>query len=95
MNFPSQLHTHWHGERFYSFNRVLRDSFGNRVYKVGLRLDFTRPNRDAKDAVAGCLYCNKSIHTAASYRRRMSVTEQHELGAAVVRRRHNAERLIA
>lgn len=95
MNFPSHLQTHWHGKRFNSVNRVLRDSFGARVYKIGLRLDFTCPNRDGKVAVGGCIYCNNSSHTPANYRPRMAVTEQLEQGAAAIRRRHNAERFIA
>jgi len=95
MNFPAHLQTLWHSKRFNSFNRVLRDGFDARVYKIGLRLDFTYPNRDGKVAVGGCIYCNNSSHTPANYRPRMSVTEQLEQGAAAIRRRHNAERFIA
>jgi len=95
MNFPAHLHDLWHGKRFNSFNRVLRESFDARVYKIGLRLDFTCPNRDCKVAVGGCIYCNNSSHTPANYRPRMSVTEQLEQGAAALSRRHNAERFIA
>jgi len=95
MNFPGHLQTHWHGKRFNSFNRALRDGFGARVYKIGLRFDFTCPNRDGRVAVGGCIYCNNSSHTPANYRPRMSVTEQLEQGAAAIRRRHNAEHFIA
>lgn len=95
MNFPAHLQTLWHSKRFNSFNRVLRDGFDARVYKIGLRLDFTCPNRDGEVAVGGCIYCNNSSHTPANYRPRMSVTEQLEQGAAAIRRRHNAERFIA
>ena len=95
MNFPAHLQTLWHNKRFNSFNRVLRDGFDARVYKVGLRLDFTCPNRDGTVAVGGCTYCNNSSHTPANYRPRMSVTEQLEQGAAAIRRRHHAERFIA
>jgi len=95
MNFPSHLQGLWHGKRFNSFNRVLRDGFDVRVYKIGLRLDFTCPNRDGKVAVGGCIYCNNSSHTPANYQPRLSVTEQLEQGAAAIRRRHKAERFIA
>ena len=95
MNFPAHLQTLWHSKRFNSFNRVLRDGFDARVYKIGLRLDFTCPNRDGKVAVGGCIYCNNSSHTPANYRPRMSVTEQLEQGATALRRRHHAERFIA
>jgi radical SAM protein (TIGR01212 family) len=95
MNFPDHLQSLWHGKRFNSFNRVLRDRFAARVYKIGLRLDFTCPNRDGTVAVGGCVYCNNASHTPANYRPRMSVTEQLEQGAAAIRRRHNAGRFIA
>lgn len=95
MNFPSHLQELWHGKRLNSFNRVLRDGFDARVYKIGLRLDFTCPNRDGKVAVGGCIYCNNASHTPANYQPRLSVTEQLEQGAAAIHRRHRAERYIA
>ena len=95
MNFPSSLQNLWRGKRYNSFNRVLKDIFAARVYKIGLRLDFTCPNRDGKVAVGGCIYCNNASHTPQDYRPRTSVTEQLEQGAAAVRRRHGAEKFIA
>ena len=44
---------------------MLRERFDARVYKIGLRLDFTCPNRDGTVAVGGCIYCNNASHTAA------------------------------
>lgn len=95
MNFPAHLQTLWQGKRFNSFNRALRAEFATRVYKIGLRLDFTCPNRDGKVAVGGCIYCNNSSHTPANYLPRLSVTAQLEQGAAALRRRHQAEGFIA
>lgn len=95
MNFPISLHKQWHGKRFNSYNRILRDAFAARVYKIGLRMDFTCPNRDGTVAVGGCIYCNNASHTPQDYRPRASVTEQLEQGAAAIRRRHRAERFIA
>ena len=66
-----------------------------RVYKVGLRLDFTCPNRDGKVAVGGCIYCNNASHTPQDYQPRTSVTEQLEKGTDAVRQRHKAEKFIA
>jgi len=95
MNFPAFLKNHWQGKRFNSINRVLRDTFGARVYKIGLRLDFTCPNRDGKVAVGGCIYCNNASHTPQDYIPRTSVTAQLEQGAVAVQRRHKAEKFIA
>lgn len=95
MKFPAHLQNLWHGKRFNSFNGVLRDEFAARVYKIGLRLDFTCPNRDGTVAVGDCIYCNNSSHTPANYQPRLSVTQQLEPGAAAMRQRHQAERFIA
>jgi radical SAM protein (TIGR01212 family) len=95
MNFPIALHNQWHGKRYNSYNRILRDTFAARVYKIGLRMDFTCPNRDGRVAVGGCLYCNNASHTPQDYRPRTSVTEQLDQGAAAVRKRHGAEAFIA
>lgn len=95
MDFPISLHNQWHGKRYNSYNRILRDTFAARVYKIGLRMDFTCPNRDGTVAVGGCIYCNNASHTPQDYRPRMSVTEQLEQGAAALRKRHRAERFIA
>jgi uncharacterized protein len=95
MIFPVDLQTRWHGKRFNSYNRVLKDNFAMRVYKIGLRLGFTCPNRDGKVAVGGCTYCNNASHTPQDYRPRTSVTQQLEQGATAIRRRHKAEQFIA
>src|SRR4030067_1028469 len=67
MTFPVSLQKSWHGKRFNSYNRVLKDIFGARVYKIGMRMDFTCPNRDGKVAVGGCIYCNNASHTSEDY----------------------------
>ncbi len=95
MKFPISLQKPWRGKRFNSYNRALKDAFDARVYKIGLRLDFTCPNRDGKVAVGGCIYCNNASHTPQDYRPRASVTEQLEQGAAALRKRHKAEKFIA
>jgi radical SAM protein (TIGR01212 family) len=95
MSLPIALQNRWGGKRFNSFNSVLRSRFNTRVYKIGLRLDFTCPNRDGTVAVGGCIYCNNASHTPIDYRPRTSVTAQLEQGAIALRKRHKAENFIA
>jgi uncharacterized protein len=95
MDFPKTLAAQWRGKRFNSFNSALREVFDARVYKIGLRLDFTCPNRDGKVAVGGCIYCNNASHTPQEYRPRQSVTAQLEQGAFALQKRHKAEKFIA
>jgi radical SAM protein (TIGR01212 family) len=95
MNFPLSLRNLWHGKRFNSLNRELRAVFNTRVYKIGLRVNFTCPNRDGTVAVGGCIYCNNAGHTPPDYQPRVSVTAQLEKGALAVARRHKAKNFIA
>jgi len=95
MNFPNSLQKRWCGKRYNSLNGVLKDTFSARVHKIGLRMDFTCPNRDGKVAVGGCIYCNNAGHTPQDYRPRTSVKEQLDQGANAIRKRHKAEKFIA
>ncbi|HEY2989739.1 MAG TPA: TIGR01212 family radical SAM protein [Candidatus Binatia bacterium] len=95
MNFPRHLELDWSGKRYNSFQRNLKNAFHSRVYKVGLRMDFTCPNRDGLVATGGCIYCNNAGHTPQGFRPGMSVTEQLERGTEALRRRHRAEKFIA
>ena len=95
MNFPSHLARRWGGKRYHSLNRALKDTFNARVHKVGIRMDFTCPNRDGTVAVGGCIYCNNASHTPQGFRAGTSVTEQLAQGAAALKRRHRAEKFIA
>jgi radical SAM protein (TIGR01212 family) len=85
----------WDGKRYNSFQSNLKRAFRSRVYKVGLRMDFTCPNRDGSVAVGGCIYCNNAGHTPQGFRSGMSVTEQLERGTEALRRRHRAEKFLA
>lgn len=46
-------------KRYYTWNRHLRDEFGEKVFKVPLDGGFTCPNRDGKVAHGGCTFCSE------------------------------------
>jgi len=48
MNFPLHLKNRWGGKRYNSFQSNVKTAFQSRVYKVGLRMDFTSPNWQGK-----------------------------------------------
>ena len=45
MEFPLDLASRWGGKRDNCFNRVLKNTFNARVYKVSLRMDFAWQGR--------------------------------------------------
>lgn len=45
-------------ERFYSFNRYLREKFAERVHRISIDAGFSCPNIDGTLSSEGCIYCN-------------------------------------
>jgi radical SAM protein (TIGR01212 family) len=48
----------WGDKRYHTWNYHLRQSFGDKVFKVMLDAGFTCPNRDGKEAIGGCTFCS-------------------------------------
>ncbi|MBN2483433.1 MAG: TIGR01212 family radical SAM protein [Candidatus Omnitrophica bacterium] len=46
--------------RYYSYNRYLREKFGERVHRISLDAGFSCPNIDGTLSDTGCIYCNNS-----------------------------------
>ncbi len=44
-------------KRYLTFNRHLKETFGEKVYKVTIDAGFTCPNRDGTKGRGGCIYC--------------------------------------
>lgn len=45
-------------EPYYSFNRYLREKFGERVHRISITAGFNCPNLDGTLSKEGCVYCN-------------------------------------
>lgn len=43
---------------YYSLNQYLRDTFGQKVYKIAIDGGFTCPNRDGTLDTRGCIFCS-------------------------------------
>jgi len=65
---------------YYSFNQYLRDTFGQKVYKIALDGGFTCPNRDGTLGTRGCIFCSGAGSGDFAQSRTLSVTEQLERG---------------
>lgn len=47
-------------KRYHSWNQHLKDTFGEKVFKVAIDGGFTCPNRDGTAAFGGCSFCSTS-----------------------------------
>jgi uncharacterized protein len=82
------------GERFRSYNKWLKEKFGERVYKVIVDAGFTCPNRDGKVAVGGCAYCNNNSFRPPSAIKTDPIRDQVRDGIQYIRKRFEANKYI-
>lgn len=83
-----------HTERFRSYNRWLKERFGERVYKVIVDAGFTCPNRDGTVATGGCAYCNNSSFRPPSAIKTDPIRQQVDEGIEYIRKRFEARKFI-
>lgn len=65
---------------YYSLNRYLKDTFGEKVYKIAIDGGFTCPNRDGTLDTRGCIFCSGTGSGEFAGKRTDSVTSQIEKG---------------
>lgn len=80
---------------YLSFNKYLKDKFGQKVYKISLDGGFTCPNRDGKAGTRGCIFCSKGGSGDFAESREMSITEQIESGKKKVEKKIKSGKYIA
>lgn len=80
---------------YLSFNKYLKDKFGQKVYKISLDGGFTCPNRDGKTGTRGCIFCSKGGSGDFAESREMSITEQIENGKKRVEKKIKNGKYIA
>lgn len=80
---------------YLSFNKYLKDKFGQKVYKISLDGGFTCPNRDGKTGTRSCIFCSKGGSGDFAESREMSITEQIESGKKKVEKKIKSGKYIA
>ncbi len=66
--------------KYYTLNQYLKDTFGEKVYKIALDGGFTCPNRDGSLDTRGCIFCSGEGSGEFAGNRRETITEQIEKG---------------
>ena len=82
-------------ERYYSLNRHLRETFGQKVYKLALDGGMTCPNRDGTLDTRGCIFCSAGGSGDFAEGRCASVREQIHRAKARIRAKTDADKFIA
>lgn len=80
---------------YYSLNEYLRNTFGEKVYKISLNGGMTCPNRDGTLSSKGCIFCSKGGSGEFSADKLLSVTEQIEQAKQRIKTKTDCKRFIA
>lgn len=70
----------WDDKPYYSLNYYLKETFGEKVFKISLDAGCTCPNRDGTLDTRGCIFCSKGGSGDFASSRRLSISEQIEDG---------------
>lgn len=81
--------------RYYSLNTYLRQTFGEKVYRLSLNGGMTCPNRDGSIDTRGCIFCSAGGSGDFAASPQQSVTEQIAQAKLLLREKTNCRKYIA
>lgn len=86
----------WHGRPYYSLDAFLKNTYGEKLYKIAVDAGFTCPNRDGTLGSGGCIFCSAggSGEFAVKTADHPSVTDQIETGLALFAHKRVGQRFI-
>lgn len=81
--------------RYYSLDTYLKETFGEKVYRISLNGGMTCPNRDGSKGTRGCIFCSRGGSGDFAEDHLLSVTEQIESGKKKLEQKTNCRKYIA
>lgn len=85
----------WGEKRYYSLDYYIKETFGEKLYKIALDGGMSCPNRDGKLGTGGCIFCSAGGSGDFAGNRNVSIKEQLEQGKELICRKHTGSSYIA
>ncbi len=86
---------YWNEKRYYSLDYYIKETFGEKLYKIALDGGMTCPNRDGKLGHKGCIFCSEGGSGDFAGDRNVSIKEQLNAGKSLVQNKHTGSSYIA
>lgn len=86
---------YWGEKRYYSLDYYLKQTYGEKLYKLSLNGGMTCPNRDGTFGKRGCIFCSSGGSGDFAPDASFSITEQIERGKELVRKKQTGTAYIA
>lgn len=85
----------WMGKPYHSLDFMLRERFGEKVYKVALNGGMSCPNRDGTLGTGGCIFCSAGGSGDFAASSHLSITEQIGSQTDAIRRKRPVNKFVA
>lgn len=86
---------HWGEKRYYSLDYYLKQTYGEKLYKISLNGGMTCPNRDGTLGSRGCIFCSRGGSGDFAESSGLSITEQIEKGKHQIEKKYTGGSYIA
>ena len=85
----------WGEKPYHSLDYMLRERFGEKVYKVTLNGGMSCPNRDGKIGTRGCIFCSAGGSGDFAADATLSITDQIESQISILSQKRPIHKYIA
>lgn len=85
----------WGDKRYYSLDYYIRQTFGEKLYKIALNGGMTCPNRDGTLGRKGCIFCSEGGSGDFAGNANLSIREQLAAGKELVAGKYSGSSYIA
>ena len=85
----------WNGKRYHSLDYYLKETFGEKLYKLSLDGGMTCPNRDGKISYGGCIFCSQEGSGDFAAKFSGDIDKQIEDAKSVISEKFSGRRYIA
>lgn len=85
----------WGEKPYHSLDYMLREQFGEKIYKVTLNGGMTCPNRDGTLGTRGCIFCSEGGSGDFAASACLSITDQIESQKALLEKKRPIRRYVA
>lgn len=80
---------------YYSLNKYLKNTFGEKVYKISLNGNMTCPNRDGTLGTKGCIFCSRGGSGEFAADSLISIHDQIEQAKLRIKKKSDCKKFIA
>lgn len=79
---------------YYSLNKYLKNTFGEKVYKISLNGNMTCPNRDGTLGTRGCIFCSRGGSGEFASDALLPVHEQIDQAKLRIKKKSDCKKLL-